>query len=98
MSTVASISGCAASLLSNSTFFFFSSRRRHTRWPRDWSSDVCSSDLLWFLEKGAHREIVKFGLTLIGMTNCEAHREKILTQIGRASCRERMYYARGPAK
>src|SRR5690625_6906678 len=28
------------------TFFFFSSRRRHTRWPRDWSSDVCSSDLV----------------------------------------------------
>src|SRR5437870_13238502 len=27
--------------------FFFSSRRRHTRWPRDWSSDVCSSDLKW---------------------------------------------------
>src|SRR5690625_6008213 len=26
-------------------FFLFSSRRRHTRWPRDWSSDVCSSDL-----------------------------------------------------
>src|SRR5207253_9108109 len=26
-------------------FFFFSSRRRHTRWPRDWSSEVCSSDL-----------------------------------------------------
>src|SRR6266702_5095938 len=25
--------------------FCFSSRRRHTRWPRDWSSDVCSSDL-----------------------------------------------------
>src|SRR5439155_9146027 len=25
--------------------FFFSSRRRHTGWPRDWSSDVCSSDL-----------------------------------------------------
>src|SRR5207253_8186357 len=24
---------------------FFSSRRRLTRWPRDWSSDVCSSDL-----------------------------------------------------
>src|SRR5690625_7812922 len=31
-----------------STFFyrfFFSSRTRHTSWPRDWSSDVCSSDL-----------------------------------------------------
>src|SRR2546429_8240320 len=27
------------------TFFFFSSRRRHTRCSRDWSSDVCSSDL-----------------------------------------------------
>src|SRR3712207_7494128 len=27
-------------------FFFFSSRRRHTRFWRDWSSDVCSSDLL----------------------------------------------------
>src|SRR5436305_10022023 len=27
-------------------FFFFSSRRRHTRCGRDWSSDVCSSDLL----------------------------------------------------
>src|SRR5699024_12474538 len=26
--------------------FFFSSRRRHTRSKRDWSSDVCSSDLL----------------------------------------------------
>src|SRR5690349_23788041 len=27
-------------------FFFFSSRRRHTRSLRDWSSDVCSSDLV----------------------------------------------------
>src|SRR5690606_24693517 len=29
-----------------SIFFFFSSRRRHTRFSRDWSSDVCSSDLM----------------------------------------------------
>src|SRR3989454_3862663 len=29
-------------------FFFFSSRRRHTRLQGDWSSDVCSSDLLPF--------------------------------------------------
>ena len=28
-------------------FFFFSSRRRHTRYWRDWSSDVCSSDLIY---------------------------------------------------
>src|SRR5260370_6060944 len=27
-------------------FFFFSSRRRHTRFKCDWSSDVCSSDLV----------------------------------------------------
>src|SRR6266702_8064765 len=34
-------------------YFFFSSRRRHTRWPRDWSSDVCSSDLFGkFLNTG----------------------------------------------
>src|SRR5690625_7548240 len=32
-------------LRDRSYIFFFSSRRRHTRWPRDWSSDVCSSDL-----------------------------------------------------
>src|SRR6266508_4643405 len=32
-------------LRSRKVFFCFSSRRRHTRWPRDWSSDVCSSDL-----------------------------------------------------
>src|SRR5690625_233282 len=45
--------------------FFFSSRRRHTRWPRDWSSDVCSSDLrklidslssLWNVNIGHGRE------------------------------------------
>src|SRR6266550_1607212 len=31
-------------------FFFFSSRRRHTRCSRDWSSDVCSSDLVEAVE------------------------------------------------
>src|SRR6266581_8563638 len=30
--------------------FFFSSRRRHTRWTGDWSSDVCSSDLIGEVE------------------------------------------------
>src|SRR5690606_39886295 len=41
--------GCCSLLIINgfiySCFFFFSSRRRHTRFSRDWSSDVCSSDL-----------------------------------------------------
>src|SRR3712207_7788859 len=33
------------SLLFGRVIFFFSSKRRHTRYWRDWSSDVCSSDL-----------------------------------------------------
>src|SRR6266536_3700155 len=33
-------------------FFFFSSRRRHTRSTRDWSSDVCSSDLVRIVRRG----------------------------------------------
>src|SRR5699024_11450561 len=40
--------GCAArtkSSFADRKLFFFSSRRRHTRSKRDWSSDVCSSDL-----------------------------------------------------
>src|SRR2546429_4990097 len=38
-------------------FFFFSSRRRHTRCSRDWSSDVCSSDL-----PGSILHITSFGV------------------------------------
>src|SRR5256884_2142152 len=38
--------------LDDSFFFFFSSRRRHTRCSRDWSSDVCSSDLVPYRIKG----------------------------------------------
>src|SRR6266542_4887441 len=40
---------CIICLWSLVIFFFFSSRRRHTRCYRDWSSDVCSSDLLGVL-------------------------------------------------
>src|SRR2546430_9124435 len=39
-------SGSVCSTLSGCRFFFFSSRRRHTRFDCDWSSDVCSSDLV----------------------------------------------------
>src|SRR5690606_39785907 len=40
--------------------FFFSSRRRHTRFSRDWSSDVCSSDLgrLRLLEDDVRRRVL----------------------------------------
>src|SRR5439155_17110606 len=49
--------------------FFFSSRRRHTRWPRDWSSDVCSSDLSTIAEvfperaRGLHPDFQSATLT-----------------------------------
>src|SRR5690625_7826417 len=42
-------------------FFFFSSRRRHTRWPRDWSSDVCSSDLAKVLRALQENKITRVG-------------------------------------
>src|SRR3989442_9373298 len=40
-------------------FFFFSSRRRHTRCGRDWSSDVCSSDLPFMVLYPLHDALVK---------------------------------------
>src|ERR1041385_9301778 len=57
--------------------FFFSSRRRHTRCSRDWSSDVCSSDLP--TTRRARREH-----RVVGRRAVDLH------QIGRASCRERV--------
>src|SRR5689334_25423571 len=56
-------------------FFFFSSRRRHTRWNCDWSSDVCSSDLL--LAGGDDYELL--------FTAATADREAIAAA-GRACC------------
>src|SRR4051812_40148331 len=56
------VSSCTRrSKRSTAIFFFFSSRRRHTRLTCDWSSDVCSSDLLvslgiWQLERKAWKE------------------------------------------
>src|SRR6266436_8598715 len=47
-------------------FFFFSSRRRHTRCSRDWSSDVCSSDLnplpIRFVHEYNPRQVLKVDL------------------------------------
>src|SRR6266508_4955434 len=54
------------------SFFFFSSRRRHTRWPRDWSSDVCSSDLR------AELEVVQMDVT----RHLSSFYEPLLTELG----------------
>src|SRR5256886_9086080 len=46
-------------------FFFFSSRRRHTRFDCDWSSDVCSSDLLTMsilCARSKRTRVIGFGL------------------------------------
>src|SRR5207253_6056338 len=97
----------------------FSSRRRHTRWPRDWSSDVCSSDLkqICHIAGGEigeplidigdsglvkHAEPIAGGLSLV----LHDRRQEVFThgrlmrladlegaQIGRASCRERVWRA-----
>src|SRR5699024_9284817 len=51
--------------------FFFSSRRRHTRSKRDWSSDVCSSDLSWenfslAWEAGGFDDLMRSSLLISG--------------------------------
>src|SRR5207253_7777603 len=52
-------------------FFFFSSRRRHTRWPRDWSSDVCSSDLFSRLGAIRSQSMANTKATLVLAMLCE---------------------------
>src|SRR5699024_12095288 len=59
--------------------FFFSSRRRHTRSKRDWSSDVCSSDLRRFLVKFPIRKSrQKYLLNQypVGQLNVDGHLER----------------------
>src|SRR5690606_39296991 len=91
--------------------FFFSSRRRHTSFSRDWSSDVCSSDLYGPQQLPAYaagqdpaglyvRYAARDVVYLLGSadTNPEDHgldkrcgaEAQGATQIGRASCRERV--------
>ena len=49
-------------------FFFFSSRRRHTRCSRDWSSDVCSSDLE---QSGSFNRYNSTAMSGIGTHRCD---------------------------
>src|SRR5699024_12254554 len=72
---------CASSMA-----FFFSSRRRHTMSKRDWSSDVCSSDL-----RSTHRRYLYLSC-LISSTSVIT----VLAEIGRASCRESVQMSEDP--
>src|SRR5690625_7639483 len=86
----------------SSFFVFYSSRIRHTSWPRDWSSDVCYSDL-----KQIHRSVeidieIVAGILLTGgdghlgsqvidkISLSDCFLNLIGIEIGRASCRERV--------
>src|SRR5690606_39381294 len=84
-------------------YFFFSSRRRHTRFSRDWSSDVCSSDLLELRHDLVQRgvadhdqgRVARLHPALVEGEQVVAveRRDRGLgaaAEIGRASCRERV--------
>ena len=67
-------------------YFFFSSRGRHTRWSGDWSSDVCSSDLI-YLSQISRRKWVRV----------RSHRKRVAPSrypcqqtLGEAPCPTRM--------
>src|SRR5690625_7618386 len=79
--------------------FFFSSRRRHTRWPRDWSSDVCSSDLNTRMLAVSVSDAADDVVTVIRAgargyltktTSADEVTAAVKREIGRASCRERV--------
>src|SRR5690606_40136930 len=52
--------------------FFFSSRRRHTRFSRDWSSDVCSSDLCTYASGRYTRIREQFNVPLAAFEGIQA--------------------------
>ena len=58
-------------------FFFFSSRRRHTRYWRDWSSDVCSSDLKGTLRRSSSEQ---------SLLDREYKPRKVHDEVGNLSC------------
>src|SRR2546421_5487221 len=89
----------------SSCFFFFSSRRRHTRSDRDWSSDVCSSDLGTHTLTAVARDAagntkISAAVTITvsnntgggggGGTGNIFYVDSDWNEIGRASCRERV--------
>src|SRR5437762_12073707 len=79
-------------------YFFFSSRRRHTRYIGDWSSDVCSSDLQGRpLQPAGLRAARRGAAAPPGLRARGAGAAARAEQIGRASCRERVWSSVGGA-
>src|SRR2546430_122833 len=91
--------------LQHRLFVFFSSRRRHTRFDCDWSSDVCSSDLVTevaqFSVRGGILDAYGFGMAapvriewwgdeIVSLRSFDLDSQRSGEQIGRASCRERV--------
>src|SRR5699024_11749007 len=91
----------------NVILFFFSSRRRHTRSKRDWSSDVCSSDLdwggvdvgirtAWSTPAGQVSRSTAVPIHVGPLTPVTPVMHSVSSEkIGRASCREREEIGRG---
>src|SRR2546430_9680485 len=75
----------------NSVFFFFSSRRRHTRFDCDWSSDVCSSDLVMVIRQ----QFVDGRARLPERTGLKAAGGKPLEHAGLGRGRRRAHLAPG---
>src|SRR5207302_7304133 len=77
-------------------YCFFSSRRRHTRFSRDWSSDVCSSDLKGNRSAEARTKMNEEMMALYKehgvnpVSGCFPLLAQFPVLIGRASCRERV--------
>src|SRR5690349_23171779 len=76
--------------------FFFSSRRRHTRSLRDWSSDVCSSDLPTAIRRVTYDSLYVFNtatdylnVVLSNYTNVEMRSEE--RRVGK-ECRSRWWW------
>src|SRR3712207_7550885 len=96
----------SVSILLSLLFFFFSSRRRHTRYWRDWSSDVCSSDLQHAYQRRAVDDapFILHPLEVASLLSARGCDDAVVaagllhdvvektevTEIGRASCRERV--------
>src|SRR5690606_21998995 len=64
----------------STVIFFFSSRRRHTRFSRDWSSDVCSSDLVE--ATGAQKRLIENFRPVGGGEDDQPHRAVEAVHLG----------------